>query len=55
MKKLRTIRSLAWLRTGWVLPTVLAGCMNHHDGLVDKCATIPPAPYRSRSARMSTN
>jgi hypothetical protein len=40
--KIRTIRSLAWFRTGLVLPTVLAGCMNHHDGLVDKCATIPP-------------
>ena len=42
MKKSRTIRSLAWFRTGWVLPTVLAGCMNHQSSLVDKCSNIPP-------------
>lgn len=42
MKKLRTIRSLAWFRTGLVLPTVLAGCMNHQNSLVDKCSNIPP-------------
>ena len=42
MKTIGNFRSLAWLRTGLVLPTVLVGCMNHHDKLVDKCADIPP-------------